>query len=60
MQRALGLGYQSEWAQTHLPTRRERNDFYTTVGYRVPPGNARLAVLRGTDATTPAGILNAI
>ena len=22
MQRALGLGYQSEWAQTHLPTRR--------------------------------------
>ena len=27
MQRALGLGYQSEWAQAHLPTRRERNDF---------------------------------
>ena len=37
MQRALGLGYQSEWAQANLPTRRERNDFYTTVGYRVPP-----------------------
>ena len=46
MQRALGLGYQSEWAQTHLPTRRERNDFYTTVGYRVPPGAAGLARLR--------------
>ena len=46
MQRALGLGYQSEWAQTHLPTRRERNDFYTTVGYRVPPGADGLARLR--------------
>ena len=46
MQRALGLGYQSEWAQTHLPTRRERNDFYTTVGYRVPPGTDGLARLR--------------
>jgi hypothetical protein len=46
MQRALGLGYQSEWAQAHLPARRERNDFYTTVGYRVPPGAAELAKLR--------------
>ena len=46
MQRALGLGYQSEWAQTHLPARRERNDFYTTVGYRVPPGTDGLARLR--------------
>ena len=50
MQRALGLGYQSEWAQAHLPTRRERNDFYTTVGCRVPPGAAGLARLR---ALTP-------
>jgi hypothetical protein len=46
MQRALGLGYQSEWAQAHLPTRRERNDFYTTVGHRVPPGTDGLARLR--------------
>ena len=50
MQRALGLGYQSEWAQAHLPTRRERNDFYTAVGYRVPPGAAGLARLRGAGA----------
>ena len=38
MQRSLGLGYQSEWAQTHLPTRRQRNSFYTRLGYRIPPG----------------------
>ena len=40
MQRALGLGYQSDWAKTHLPARRERNAFYQAVGYRVPPGKA--------------------
>ena len=38
MQRALGLGYQSAWAQSHLPSRRERNDSYTQVGRLVPPG----------------------
>ncbi|NIV30084.1 MAG: hypothetical protein GWN58_11470, partial [Anaerolineae bacterium] len=38
MQGSLGLGYQSEWAQTHLPTRRQRNSFYTRLGYRIPPG----------------------
>ena len=49
MQRALGVGYQSEWTQEHLPTRRERNTFYTAVGYRVPPGGDGLAKLRGSD-----------
>jgi hypothetical protein len=36
LQRSLGLGFQSEWAQSQLPSRRERNQFYTQVGYRVP------------------------
>jgi hypothetical protein len=40
-QRRLGRGYQSEWAKTHLPTRRERNAFYTKVGREVEPGAAR-------------------
>ncbi len=53
MQRALGLGYQSEWAQAHLPTRRERNAFYTAVGYRVPPGEGGLTRLRGLDPARP-------
>ena len=38
MQRALGLGYQSEWARAHLPGRRERNAFYVAVGGLVEPG----------------------
>lgn len=46
LQRALGLGYQSEWAEVHLPSRCERNDFYTRVGYRVPPGRASMARLK--------------
>ena len=54
LQRALGLGYRSEWAQAHLPTRRERNDFYTTVGCRVPPGADGLVRLRGLDPALAA------
>ena len=34
LQRASGLGYQSEWARTQLPARRERNAFYTQAGRR--------------------------
>ena len=43
MQRALGLGFQSQWAQTCLPARRERNAFYTAVGGLVEPGSEMLA-----------------
>jgi hypothetical protein len=48
-QRALGLGYQSEWAKSHLPTRRERNAFYTELGSRVEPGLAGLARLKKVE-----------
>ena len=55
LQRALGLGYQSAWARTHLPSRRERNDFYTCVGQRVEPGPAGLARLGRLDPTLAPG-----
>lgn len=38
LQRAANLGYQSDWAQHHLPTRRERNKFYTHAGRKASPG----------------------
>jgi hypothetical protein len=58
MQRALGKGYQSEWAKEHLPSRRERNDFYAQVGCLVPPGQAGLARLRRLSAAMrPSDIL---
>ena len=60
IQRALGLGYQSAWAAVHLPTRRDRNAFYTEVGRRVPPGAAGLARLAALDpAMAPEQILAA-
>jgi hypothetical protein len=55
MQRALGLGYQSEWAQSHLPTRRERNAFYTAIGKQVPPSGASLDRLRGMGPSCTPG-----
>jgi hypothetical protein len=59
LQRALGLGYQSTWAQAHLPSRRERNGFYTRVGRLAPPGKTGVALLRPLDPTTsPADILS--
>jgi len=58
LQRALGLGYQSEWAQTYMPSRRERNEFYTGVGYQVPPGKASMARLKQLDSSiSPADVL---
>lgn len=48
LQRAADLGYQSAWARAYLPTRRQRNAFYTRIGRRTPPGAAglqRLATL---------------
>lgn len=51
MQRTLGLGYHSEWARAHLPSRRERNDFYTRIGYQVEPTEEGLARLRQADAS---------
>jgi hypothetical protein len=46
MQLANGMGYQSEWAQSHFPTRRERNRFYTRIGKTTSPGEAGLEKLR--------------
>ena len=45
LQRACGLGYQSEWSAGNLPVRRERNAFFTRVGRLLPPGRAGKAVL---------------
>ena len=59
MQRALGLGYQSEWAKTHLPSRRERNDFYTRVGLQTPPTPEAMARLKQKSAENmPAEFLS--
>jgi len=58
LQRVSGLGYQSEWAQAHLPSRAERNDFYTRIGYMAPPGKLAMDELAQFDPTaSPEQIL---
>ncbi len=57
-QRVWGQGYQSQWAKEHLPTRRERNDFYTQLGQKVKPGLAGLARLQKiTPGLAPVELL---
>jgi hypothetical protein len=51
MARALERGYQSAWANAHLPTRRERNDFYTRAGRLIPPGRPGLTLLQRLNQT---------
>lgn len=46
LHRAAGLGYQSEWARRLLPTRSERNHFYTKAGYAAQPGKRFIAGLQ--------------
>jgi hypothetical protein len=61
MQRALQLGYQSEWAKTFLPRRRERNAFYEQVGRAVPPGrNGAIRWRQLNGELSPAEILDRI
>jgi hypothetical protein len=57
MQRAIGLGYQSEWAKANLPTRRDRNEFYTRIGRQTPPGEAGLTWLKRPGHRSPAEFL---
>ena len=57
MQRALGRGYQSPWARTNLPLRRDRNGFYTTVGRLAPAGQAGLERLKRLATVTSPGDL---
>jgi hypothetical protein len=58
LQRALGLGNESEWARTHLPARRQRNAFYTQVGHLTAPGQAGIARLKSlTSGLLPAEVL---
>jgi len=58
LQRALGLGYGSAWAAARLPTRRERNAFYTRVGRAAAPGPEAVARVAGLGpAREPEGLL---
>jgi hypothetical protein len=59
-QRALGIGYQSEWAHTNLPSRLERNEFYTALGCSVQPGLVGWKALSRVTIGSPGKILAAL
>jgi hypothetical protein len=61
MQRALAMGYQSDWSKQAMSTRRQRNEFYTAVGKIIEPGASGMAKLADvTPAMTSAEILKRI
>lgn len=56
-QRQAGMGYQSEWARTNLPTRRERNTFYTRLGRQLHPETANDLLSRISPQMSPKDVL---
>jgi hypothetical protein len=61
MQRALGMGAQSDWARTAFPGLKQRNQFYQQVGQRLLPGTKALQQLkRLSPVLTPAAVLEQI
>jgi hypothetical protein len=51
LHRSLGIGYQSEWANSFLPTRSDRNSFYTRAGFLIPPGIPGFQALKKLNVT---------
>ncbi|MFO7695771.1 MAG: hypothetical protein R6X16_01255 [Anaerolineae bacterium] len=43
LERDYGLGFQSEWAQAELPSRRQRTQLYTALGHLLRPGDDSVA-----------------
>jgi hypothetical protein len=61
LQRALGLGYQSDWSKACLATRAERNAFYTQVGRLIPPGQPGISILKALSSNpAPKDILTGL
>ncbi len=56
LQRTLSMGFQSDWAKSSLPTRKERNAFFTKIGYTVTPSEEKLKSI--TSEMEPNAILD--
>ena len=58
LQKTIGLGYQSQWAEENLSSRHERNEFYKTVGKLVTPDSQSKAKLMNIGPSeTPQSIV---
>jgi hypothetical protein len=52
LERALGIGYQSAWAEENLPGRADKNAFYTAAGKAIEPGGQALDALARIDISS--------
>ena len=58
MQAILGKGFQSQWAKNYLPSRQERNDFFSTIGRLIEPDSSgRIALDAVNINASPQEIL---
>jgi hypothetical protein len=61
LQKAARLGYMSNWAVKHFPTRAQRNDFYTKIGKLAAPGKTTITKLQGlTSSASPEEIIGCL
>jgi hypothetical protein len=61
LQRALGLGFGSEWAKANLPDRPARNRFYIQAGKLTPPGQRGVQMIKSLHPVmTPEQMLNSL
>lgn len=58
MQRTLNWGYQSDWTESQLITRKERNTFFVDLGRKMQPNKAHYLQLKQLDRkSSPVDIL---
>jgi len=61
LERTLGLGYQSQWAQKQLKTHAAKVDFYQGVGHIAKAGTTYLKLVRSlSDLQSPRQVLTAL
>ncbi|MBW8035702.1 MAG: hypothetical protein FVQ79_08755 [Planctomycetes bacterium] len=61
LQKQLGLGYVSDWAEQNFTKTADKNDFYEKLGKYSAPGRENLlSELKGHEKITPDDILEKI
>ena len=57
MQSVLGKGYQSQWAKKYLPSRHERNEFFSQIGKLIAPDAQSKALLAQLDTSAAPNVI---
>jgi hypothetical protein len=57
MERACKLGYQSDWARSYFPGRKERNKFFEKIGRKLDPGKGIDQLSKFSEIFNPDDVL---